>query len=1072
MMSLAPLYKTLEIELFPELGAGAARPAGASPASYHGLAQVRFDLFEPPRRPVSLDLTHLRSLAPNPTAYGRYLGEQLFAPQALGDDYRQAAGAIHGGGFLPRVRLRLPELADAPVLHQIIWERLHHPTAGGWQPLASALPFSRHLRVARVEPYRPFTERRLKLLAIIASPTHLGDLGLLPIPDADRQALHQALEQIPECAITWLESGSTTPPTRQRLRAELAQGYHLVHILAHGRLGDDGQTYLFLEQDEGMGAADAVSGATVVEMVQLVQQPPALVVLMACETARQGEGRANLAPLGYDLVQAARVEAVVSMGATVAMSTARHFTGHFYQRLMAHGVIDRAMIEARAYTQDSWDWSAPVLAMRSEDGRLFVEPGMLVAASPTEPPTPGVPPYLGLATFREEDAPRFFGRGQLSRHLSLRIQQERFLALLGASGSGKSSLVRAGILPLLRAEGWRIHLTTPTAAPFDALAQHLYADQAAPPAGLAQAWQAEPWQLAAWLEAPERRAVRPTLLVIDQLEELFTLCPDPETRQRFVRAVLLAAQTGRTIHVVLVLRDDYLARTAEIPGLREALDGRQAYVGPLGGRELVEVITAPARQGGWKLEQALLQRVLVDVGDEPGALPLLSQALLETWKRRQGVVMTLAAYEEEVGGVAGVIQQTADRVYTALSPAEQRLARNILLRLIALEEREVDMARRAPLTELLSDAMAQGVLERLAQERLITLEAGSAALIHEAVIRHWPALQFWLSQNRPCLVMWRRLTDDAAVWEGQQRQTSYLYWGEQLRRAQACLPELPLAPSPVESAFLQASLRRERWRRTARLTVGVLGVTLVALFFILPWLGRQAARRLNPAVPAPPFPAGEALLGDDTPGARAYPPRLVLLPAFAIHQYEVSNRQYELCDRLGPCTSVLIPPGAPDEPVVNVTAKQAATFCTWLGGRLPMEGEWERAARGPAGRRWPWGDTPPPHPRWVNMSITAARTALVAVDDPAFAPGATPEGIMHLLGNAAEWTTTPGSCDAEPYCAQVWDGVADTLLAVRGGSVSDAIGGVYPMTQTIFVSAFTLTLSHAEIGFRCVFPAP
>lgn len=1060
-----PIYKTLALELFPPL---ATQGPGERPPASSFLAQLSFDLFQPPRRPVHLDLTHLQALAPNPMAYGRYLGEQLFAPQALGDDYRQAAGAIYGAGFLPRVRLRLPEPAEAPALHQIVWERLHHPTPDGWQPLASALPFSRHLSVARVEPYRPFTERRLKLLAVIASPARLGDFALLPIPAADRQALHQVLQGLPDCDVTWLESDSAAPPTLERLRAELARGYHLVHILAHGRLGDDGQSYLFLEQVGGEGAAEAVTGAAVVALAQAVQQPPALMVLMACETARQGEGRANLAPLGYELVQAARVEAVVSMGSTVSMSTARRFTEHFYQRLTTHGVIDRAMIEARAAAQEQWDWSAPVLAMRSEDGRLFVEPDLLVSQAPAAPPTPGVAPYLGLATFSESDAPRFFGRATLSQSLSLRLQQERLLVLLGASGSGKSSLVRAGVIPLLRAEGWRMVTTTPTATPFEALVRSLHPDPTPPPAELAEVWRAEPWQLAAWLETP---AAPPTLLVIDQLEELFTLCPDPDTRHRFARALLLAAQTGRATRVLLVLRDDYLTRTAEIPGLREALDGRQVYVGPLSGRDLIEVITGPARQGDWKLEQALLQKVLVDVGDQPGALPLLSQALLETWKRRQGRVMTLAAYEEEVGGVAGVIQQTADRVYADLSPAGQQLARNILLRLIALEERPVDMARRAPVSELLSDAAAPMVLERLAQERLITLEGGSAALIHEAVIRHWPALQLWLSQNRPGLIIWRRLTDDAAVWESQQRHTSYLYWGEQLRRAQACLPDLPLTPSPLEHAFLQASLRRERVRRTAQMGLALAAVTAVALFFLLPWLWRQEARRLNPAVPSPPFPAGLARLGDDTPGARAHPPRAMSLGAFAVHQYEVSNRLYALCDRANRCDSLTLT-GAPDEPVVNVTAVQATQLCAWLGGRLPTEAEWERAARGTTGRRWPWGDTPAPNARWVNMSITTARSALAAVADPTFAPGATPEGIMHLLGNVAEWTLTPAICEAEPYCAEMWDGVTDTLLAVRGGSVSDSIGQVYPMTQTTFVSALRMGSSQAEIGFRCVFPTP
>jgi WD40 repeat protein len=469
------------------------------------------------------------------------------------------------------------------------------------------------------------------------------------------------------------------------------------------------------------------------------------------------------------------------------------------------------------------------------------------APAADEPQAPGDPPYKGLEYFDESDAHLFFGRAGLTAELVARLQfpaaggparpeeeaEARFLAVVGASGSGKSSLVRAGLIPALRGGAldgsarWPVHVITPTATPLKELAATLTRDVESVTATttLMDDLARDPRSLDLAVTRTLKRgsgAAR-LVLIVDQFEELFTACKDEAERRAFVDSLLAAAQAAGPAIVVIALRADFYAHCAQYAGLRAALETRQAYIGPMDADDLRQAIAEPARQGGWELEPGLVELLLDDVGDEPGALPLLSHALLETWRRRRGRTLTLAGYRA-AGGVKGAIAQSADRVYAQLAPEHQAIAQRIFLRLTEPGEGTQDTRRRVALDELLPGAAEPGVravLHTLAGARLVTIGENAAEVAHEALIREWPALRRWLDDNREWLRAHRRLAQDAARWEELGRDAGALYRGAELLQAAQWAALRPGDLRPREREFLetaQAEAAREAAAREAQRT--------------------------------------------------------------------------------------------------------------------------------------------------------------------------------------------------------------------------------------------------------------
>ncbi|MFE7133885.1 DNA-binding protein [Streptomyces sp. NPDC057638] len=416
-------------------------------------------------------------------------------------------------------------------------------------------------------------------------------------------------------------------------------------------------------------------------------------------------------------------------------------------------------------------------------------------------------PYQGLARFEAGDHDRFFGRGQLIERAAELTGEQRFAAVFGPSGSGKSSLLRAGLIPALRAEGRglaAIRILTPGEHPLRAHATALtpkMSERVGSPQG-------------------------DTLLVVDQFEEAFTLCTDPAERAGFIDRLLTAQDPGSGLRVIIAVRADFYSRCAEHRDLADALSDASLVVGPMNAAELREAVVGPAQGAGLIVEREVTARLITEAEGEPGGLPLLSHALRETWRRRRGRTLTMAAYEA-AGGTHGAIARTAEDVFADFTDERQRLARLVLLRLITPgTDGAQDTRRPVPRTEL--DFGDPGetalVVERLARARLLTLDDDTVDLAHEALITAWPRLNNWIEEGRERLRAHRRLTEAAHTWHDHDRDPSVLYRGTRLTVTEEHFTDVShdAALTRLECAFLAASrtaLTSERRRRHVLLTV-------------------------------------------------------------------------------------------------------------------------------------------------------------------------------------------------------------------------------------------------------------
>ncbi len=507
--------------------------------------------------------------------------------------------------------------------------------------------------------------------------------------------------------------------------------------------------------------------------------------------------------------------------------------------------------------------SRPALDLRADPDDAEAIPDLLrllgTAPAPVSPGAVAGCPYRGLAAFREDDAPLFVGRERETAMLREKLRGGRFLAVLGASGTGKSSLIGAGLLPALRAEDPRtaVCTLTPGRTPAASLAAALApvlgarapsaADVSDDPRSLDRAGE----RVAASPDGPRR-----LLVVVDQFEEAFSLTTSVRERRAVIDALVHAATVpgGHTV-VVLAMRSDFYPRCAEHPELRALVADRQFLVGPLAPRSLQRAIEEPAAAAGLTLEDGLTRRILADVTAQPGALPLMEHLLLELWERRRGAFLTLQAYEE-CGGVGGAVARRANEVYDGFTPPQRAVARRILLRLTQPGEGAEDTRRRAEVAELATspaeEPAVDGILEAMSAARLVTVatdpatDAPTAEVTHEALIRGWPELRSWIDEDREQLRLHRRLTDAAGEWEAAGSDDALLYRGSRLD-AWSGRPEDDL--NDRERAFLEAGRGREAReqsarRRRLRLTVGALtaGVVALAVLAALALVSRGQAR--------------------------------------------------------------------------------------------------------------------------------------------------------------------------------------------------------------------------------------
>ncbi|MFJ5069220.1 cytochrome D1 domain-containing protein [Kitasatospora sp. NPDC088556] len=467
-------------------------------------------------------------------------------------------------------------------------------------------------------------------------------------------------------------------------------------------------------------------------------------------------------------------------------------------------------------------------------------------------------PYLGLAAFGTGDADIFFGRSELVSHLVRHVGDHRLTAVVGASGSGKSSLLRAGLLPRLD-ESWHTAPLVPGDHPLRALALAVCALTGGDAEALSRALADEPAALGIALDTwlVTQPADRRVVLVVDQFEELFTTCADVGEREAALaclawtagdRTAVDGTADGHTagdgaagagaaearVRVVISVRADFYDRCLAHPALAAALrSGAQLPVGAPTRAELRDIVVEPAARAGVVVDPDLLEAVLAEATGQPGALPLVAHAMRETWTRHRGTVLRLADYRA-TGGMRGAITQTAEAMYAALPPGHQEAMRLLFLRLTAPGEGTEDTRRRLARKELdgLADAATvDDLLHRLAAARLIVLADGTVDVAHEAVIRAWPRLRHWLDVDREALRTHRRLTQAALTWNELQRDPGALYRGAQLATAWSWSRTRGAALNRLESAFLDASTAADgqRGRRRRRTVVALAVLTVLSL---------------------------------------------------------------------------------------------------------------------------------------------------------------------------------------------------------------------------------------------------
>ena len=421
-------------------------------------------------------------------------------------------------------------------------------------------------------------------------------------------------------------------------------------------------------------------------------------------------------------------------------------------------------------------------ALRGIAGRDEVH--AVVAPGVATPPDPSRCPYPGLAPFEPDDAAFFVGREALVEECLEHLARTGFVGVIGGSGTGKSSLVRAGVVPRLE----RAVVFTPGEHPMDAL----------------------------------RAATAPdAVLVVDQLEEVVTLCRDHDEQAAFLDAV----RSGSTAGAVVTVRADLYGELAGFGEFSRMLAANHVLVGPMGPDELARTVTEPAAHAGLQVETGLPDLVVNELHNQPGSLPLLAHALRETWLRRDGRRLTITGYRD-AGGVREAIARTADRILADLTDGERAVMRDLLLRMVELRDDGDDARRWVDLDEVQElGGDGPAMLDRLAAARLVTVESDRATLAHEALLTAWPTLRDWLRDERATLLLRQQLRRATDAWVHGGRSEADLYRGSRLDAALEWQAATQAPLTAAETAFLDVSAAqtaartRQRARQNRRLRV-------------------------------------------------------------------------------------------------------------------------------------------------------------------------------------------------------------------------------------------------------------
>lgn len=494
----------------------------------------------------------------------------------------------------------------------------------------------------------------------------------------------------------------------------------------------------------------------------------------------------DVAELGLDADLAAgeiaptveRIEALVLDRPEHEPFWARLMTG--YYRLGRQGDALRAFQRARTALRDG-------LGIDPSPALQRLEAAILGQSEDLDDTGVPVCPYKGLASYQRDDADVFYGRDDLVTELLEAVRSASFVVVVGNSGAGKSSALRAGLAKAVEAgavDGCRTpSVITPGTSPVRTIYQ-------LPPTA--------------------------DLIIVDQFEELFTLTDDEPVRHEFVR-LLLARVTERSDRVVISLRADFYGYCTRLAALAPLLARKQVVVGPMTDHELRTVIVKPADNAGLVVDDDLVEAIVTEAGDHIGALPLVSHAMVETWHRRANGHLTLDAYRE-AGSIGAAIARTAERVYDSLQPAQRSQTERLFLRLVEPGEGTDHARRKVTYTQLEGSSIDRHVVDLLVDARLLTAGADGVEIAHEALIEAWPRLGDWIDDGRDSIRMHRHLTASASAWTELSQDEGELYQGARLSGALSWITDTDPDLSDLERDFIDASvgMSERRLRQQAR----------------------------------------------------------------------------------------------------------------------------------------------------------------------------------------------------------------------------------------------------------------
>jgi len=828
-----------------------------------------------------IDEEQLRALGDDPPGYGAALGQALFQPE-LRDAFAEALG---GSGNGP---LRLLLFVDVPELARLRWERLCAPVDGRWCQLATfqRTPFSHYLPSLTDRRFPQIGRSDLRALLVSASPPGLSGFGLGHFDaEAALAGVRANLAGVPTTVLSTAPDADGPPTLDELCRRLTAGSFTLLHLVCHGRALPDGESVIYLARGDDPREVDPVTATRLLEQLNGLQGAgglPHLAFLCTCESAIPAAAGA-MGGLAHRLVRELGLPAVVAMSDKVSVDTANALAANFYTRLLAGGAgePDRALVEATAGLAERPDITVPALFSRLGGRRLFDEsidrplslretiagldrlkacvaerapilaPALVEASEPlrqatgalgladraasdlararveqicaeaTErsfaalargaelPPYDARCPFPGLSPFQADDKAFFFGREAAVHDLAGWLDGNPCLAVIGPSGSGKSSLVRAGLMPELqrRTPGLRVAWCTPGELPLSNLTFAIE----------------EQRRLAAAEGAPDA----PIAVLVDQLEELFTLCSSAEERASFIDELARLPHSHRT---VLAMRSDFLGECGRYKPLNELVIANIEQIGPLTPDELRNAMERQAAAVGLRFEAGLSGKILDDVSGEPGAMPLLQHALHELWLRRRGRWLRGEEYAA-IGGIQRAIAHTADQIFQAATAEERARLRDLFVRLTRIDqdgqdEDRRDTRQRVAFGELVpvgvDPALTQALINRLAASRLVVAgavhsyghndadeaEARNAVPVevaHEALIRSWPRLQGWLTEDRSALLLRASIRRDLHDWGQRDRDAGSLLRGGKLEEALRLLERQGHLLNTAERAFIQAS---------------------------------------------------------------------------------------------------------------------------------------------------------------------------------------------------------------------------------------------------------------------------